>query len=298
MNIYLYFNSWGGSDEQSKYISDSLLQSTLLFKIITISLTNYGGFNPATIPDGETFHKYIISLTDRIVKQIVFDINKILEKHPCADVVLLSHSFGYNLLFECLKNINIKNLLSIILLDPAGKALTLNQLEKDNIVFKRFIQLFKTPLTNDNRYLLWNEYIDTSTEGLFTENEKNTGMCNYIKDCMKNNPLDLSIFGYGGDYFYIEPTMIKYKTHIRILTSTNGIANKNKSYWEAYTNKFYVVSSCGHFLQIYSQNETMNTIYRILQIRNSITPYSNIYNAPLNQENFYYKKTNLNIMMF
>jgi len=41
----------------------------------------------------------------------------------------------------------------------------------------------------------------------------------------------------------------------------------------------------------------MNTIYRILHISNLITPYSSVYNAPLNQEIIYYKKTNLNRMM-
>ena len=114
---------------------------------------------------------------------------------------------------------------------------------------------------------------------------------------MQNNPLDLSIFGYGGDYFYIDPTMLKYKNIIRILTSTNGIAFKNKSYWETYTNKFYVVSNTGHFLQIYSQQATMNIIYKILNIRNSITQYSTIYNAPLNQVTIY-KKNNLKFLLF
>ena len=283
MNIYLYFNSWGGGDEQSKYISDSLLKTTILFKTFTISLTNYGGFNPSTIPSDHTFHTYIVSLTHQIVKQIVFEINNIVKKYPNANIVCLSHSFGYNLLFECLKYLNLKNLKSILLLDPAGKALSLNQLEKDNIVFKNFINLFKTPLTNDNRYMLWNKYIDTSTDGLFTDTEKKTGMYNYIKDCMKNNALDLSIFAYGGDYFYIHPTMLKYKNNIHIITSTNGIAFKNKAYWLKYTKQFYIISKTGHFLHIYSQSKTMDMIYKILRIHDIYTLYNTSYNAPMNK---------------
>ena len=134
------------------------------------------------------------------------------------------------MLYSCLKQLNM-NIHRIILLDPAGKALTKNQLILNSVLFKRFIQIFKSPLNVDTRYLEWDDYISYSTSGLYTTDEKQTGMYRYIRDCMNANPLDLSIWGYAGDFLKIDLTIKKYANKTYLLTTTNGIAYKNKSYW-------------------------------------------------------------------
>jgi hypothetical protein len=258
-----YFSSWGASDEQARYLRDSLPAKFLTF---TVSSLTYGGFDAASIP--EDFHDYVIRITQKIVKQIVAEINALDE------VVFMSHSFGYNLLFECLKHVQV-NVKSIILLDPAGKALTAEALESDKATFGGFIDLCRKG--SETRYAQWATYIDQSTAGLFTRKEKTTGMYRYIKDCMKNNPLDLSVFAYGGDYFDIRRVMRQHRQHIHVLTSTNGVADK--SYWSSRAT-VHVVSRAGHFLHIYSQQKTIAAIGRLLNIRPSLVPYSTQYNAP------------------
>jgi len=282
MYIYLYFNSWGGSDEQTKYVSDSLLSSTLLFKTFTVSITNYGGFDPTAIPDN-SFRSYIIDLTKQLLTQMRKDIQDISRNHPDIPIVCISHSFGYNVLFACLKKLTI-NIHKIILLDPAGKALTKNQLIKDSLSFKKFIQLFKQPLTiNNNRYLEWNTYISDNTDGLYTPQEKNTGMYRYISDCMNANPLDLSILGYGGDYWNIDASIQKYANKTYLLTTTNGIAYKKKSYWVKHipSKHFLVIGDSGHFLHIYNQYNTLWFLCKIIGIKMNFIRYNDEYNAPL-----------------
>jgi pimeloyl-ACP methyl ester carboxylesterase len=282
MFIFLYFNSWGGSDAQTKYISDSLLPYTVLFKTFTVSITDYGGFDPTAIPDDYTFDAYIMYLINQLVTRMIKDIRDISNQYPRIPIVCISHSFGYSMLYSCLKQLNV-NIHRIILLDPAGKALTENQLILNSILFKRFIQLFKSPFIVDNRYLEWDNYISYSTSGLYTTYEKQTGMYRYIRDCMNANPLDLSIWGYAGDFLNIDLTIKKYANKTYLLTTTNGIAYKNKSYWVKHipSSHFLVIGNSGHFLHIYNQYNTLWFICKILTIKMYFVRYTSAYNSPM-----------------
>lgn len=261
----LYFSSWGASDEQARYLRDSF---PVKFKTFTVSSLTYGGFDVARLQ--EDFHDDVIQLTQKIVQQIVAEINAL----PADEFVFMSHSFGYNLLFECLKHVRV-NVTSVILLDPAGKAMTVDALARDKVTYGGFIEMCREGRAT--RYAEWGAYIDQSTEGLFTRKEKTTGMCRYIKDCMKNNPLDLSIFAYGGDYFDLRRVMREYRNRTHVVTSTNGVADK--AYWSSRAT-VAVVSRAGHFLHVFSQRRTVAVLSRLLNLRPTLVPYSTRYNAP------------------
>ena len=129
----------------------------------------------------------------------------------------------------------------------------------------------------------WKAFIHKSTQTLYTEAEKTTGMYRYITDCFNNSPLTLSVFAYGVDFWCLDPIIRKYSDISITLTSTNWLALGNQNYWKSVgISDIQVISNAGHFLQIFSQKQTIEAILRILDIR----PYDFIefgvsYNFPI-----------------
>ena len=71
---------------------------------------------------------------------------------------------------------------------------------------------------------------------------------------------------------------------VYILTSTNGLANNNLEYWKEFgIQNIEIVSDAGHFIQIFSQRQTIDTILNVLNVAKYNYPtYNTIYNSPLN----------------
>lgn len=278
--IFIYFNSWGGSFEQSIYLSKPLEKVSTDFYHFTIQLTSIGGFDGNQIPIDKPvisidFRDSVIKQTLKMLKQIVEFLNMIFVKHKQRDVVFVSHSFGYTLLYTSLyKSLwrnKIHRIKKIILLDPAGQANTSQSLFKDLEIYGNFIkefQKFNNSINiSGNVYLKWKKFIQNSTKELYTSEEKLTGMYQYIRDCFYNSPLTLCVFAYGVDFWNLDNIIKKYSSKSIILTSTNGIAINYIDYWNSLgINKIKVISDAGHFLHIFSQKKTISTILKILHI--------------------------------
>ena len=113
-------------------------------------------------------------------------------------------------------------------------------------------------------------------------------MYKYIIDCDNNSQLDLSIYAYGVEYWnitnIIQQYVKKYPDLVYILTSTNGLANNNLEYWKGFgIQNIEIVSDAGHFIQIFSQRQTIESILNVLNVaKYNYSTYNTIYNSPLN----------------
>lgn len=278
--IIIYFNSWGGSFEQSLYLRKPLEKVTLDFYHFTIQKTSIGGFDGNQIPmdkdvTSEEFRDSVIKQTQQMLKQIVEFLNTIFQKHKNRDIVFLSHSFGYTLLYSSLYKSRWRDefhrIRKIILLDPAGQANSPSSFLKDVETYGNFIKEFQKFNNSMNKsgyvFTKWKHFIQKSTDNLYTPKEKLTGMHQYIRDCFYNSPLTLCVFAYGVDFWYLDNIIKKYSCKSIILTSTNGIAINKKDYWNSLgINDIKVISNSGHFLHIFSQKETIEAILKILDI--------------------------------
>jgi pimeloyl-ACP methyl ester carboxylesterase len=303
--VFLYFNSWGASKDQSLYLSNPLTVISPDFYVFTVQMSNYGGFDANIIPMPNTyasseFRTAMVGLTEQLLTQVVNQVDYIISQHPNQPVVLLSHSFGYTMLFAVLHTSIISkrpNLVPhIILLDPAGKGSSGIEMFQNVEVYRFFTEQFnqfrQAPASDTSAvsvFATWKQFIKNSTQSLFTTPERHTGMYQYILDCANNSQLDLSIYAYGAEFWpiyrIIKEYTSKYPNKIVILTSTNGIAYQNQSYWnELGINQIKTISQAGHFLQIFSQVATINAICEIIK-RPMITfvPYTTTYNAPLTE---------------
>ena len=297
--IFIYFNSWGGSFNQSLYLSSPLTKIASHFYVFTVGLSNLGGFNPNVIPEGcsitsDNFKTMVVDETERLLTQVINFINRIIDTTD-QQIVLMSHSFGYTMLFASLERSHLKDHVSriknIIILDPAGKATN----EKDRLVntqlygtfVKKFAAYTTGRQTDPNVYNQWRQMIERSTLSQFTTSEMLTGMYQYIKDCDNNSQLDLAVYAYGVEYWVINPIIKKYtrliNNKIYLLTTTHGLAYQNMDFWKSLgIVNIEIVSNAGHFLHIFSQPETIDSILNILQVtKYPYITYDTSYNAPL-----------------
>lgn len=109
-------------------------------------------------------------------------------------------------------------------------------------------------------------------------------MYRYIIDGDCNSQLDLSIYAYAINYYPIPQIIKKYSHLINLLTTTNGLAIKNLDYWRGLgITKIDIISKTGHFLHIYSQLETIDKLFTIINKskQNLLTLYGTLYNDPL-----------------
>lgn len=294
--IFIYFNSWGSSFEQSIYLSKPLEKVSTDFYHFTIQHTSIGGFNGNKIPIDKSvtsidFRDSVIKQTLKMLKQIIEFLNVIYIKHKNRDVVFISHSFGYTLLYtglyKSLWSDEIHRIKKIILLDPAGQSNSKLSLFKDLEIYGNFIKEFQkfynSINTSSDVYSKWKKFIYNSTNNLYTTEEKLTGMYQYIRDCFYNSPLTLCVFAYGVDFWDLDNIIKKYSSKSIILTSTNGIAINNIDYWNSLgINKIKVISDAGHFLHIFSQKKTIHAILKILHIHEyTFDIFGLSYNYPL-----------------
>ena len=299
-HIFFYFNSWGGSFQQSMYLKEPLSNISKTFYVFTIDISNIGGFNYHTIPENEilesdVFKKSINTLLGQALIQTITFINEIMYKYPDKKIICMSHSLGYTMLFTALQHSNLNDhmhrLEKIILLDPAGKGMTETESNLNRDVYGTFINKFKnlasTISSNCNPYQEWTALINKSTKPQFTDYELTTGMYQYIIDCDNSSQLDLSIYAFGIESWNINHIIEKLTKQspnlIYLLTTTNGMAYQNINYWNklGITN-VKIVSNAGHFLHIFSQEETINTILRLLKLEPyHFQLYGTSYNAPL-----------------
>ena len=109
-------------------------------------------------------------------------------------------------------------------------------------------------------------------------------MYRYIIDGDCNSQLDLSIYAYAINYYPIPQIIKKYSHLINLLTTTNGLAIKNLDYWKGLgIKKINIISKVGHFLHIYSELQTINKLYQIINKSkpSQLTLYRTLYNDPL-----------------
>ena len=298
--LFLYFNSWGSSYQQSLYLSEPLKEISSNFYVFTIGIDSFGGFDYSQIPlntgiQSDTFRKSFVDLTEKVLTQIINSINSILVKHEGEKVVLMSHSLGYTSLFATLQFSNLSKEIDridrIILLDPAGKGIDKKERLVNTEIYGKFIKkfiLFNSQKTDAIVFSEWKKFINNATKPQFTTNEFKTGMYKYIIDCDNNSQLDLSIYAYGVEYWnitnIIQQYVKKYPDLVYILTSTNGLANNNLEYWKEFgIQNIEIVSDAGHFIQIFSQRQTIESILNVLNVaKYNYSTYNTIYNSPLN----------------
>ena len=298
--LFLYFNSWGSSYQQSLYLSEPLKEISSNFYVFTIGIDSFGGFDYSQIPlntgiQSDTFRKSVVDLTEKVLTQIINSINSILVKHEGEKVVLMSHSLGYTSLFATLQFSNLSKEIDridrIILLDPAGKGIDKKERLVNTEIYGKFIKkfiLFNSQKTDAIVFSEWKKFINNATKPQFTTNEFKTGMYKYIIDCDNNSQLDLSIYAYGVEYWnitnIIQQYVKKYPDLVYILTSTNGLANNNLEYWKEFgIQNIEIVSDAGHFIQIFSQRQTIESILNVLNVaKYNYSTYNTIYNSPLN----------------
>ena len=213
--LFLYFNSWGSSYQQSLYLSEPLKEISSNFYVFTIGIDSFGGFDYSQIPlntgiQSDIFRKSVVDLTEKVLTQIINSINSILVKHEGEKVVLMSHSLGYTSLFATLQFSNLSKEIDridrIILLDPAGKGIDKKERLVNTEIYGKFIKkfiLFNSQKTDAIVFSEWKKFINNATKPQFTTNEFKTGMYKYIIDCDNNSQLDLSIYAYGVEYWNI-----------------------------------------------------------------------------------------------
>ena len=298
--LFIYFNSWGSSYQQSLYLSEPLKEISSNFYVFTIGIDSFGGFDYSQIPlntgiQSDIFRKSVVDLTEKVLTQIINSINSILVKHEGEKVVLMSHSLGYTSLFATLQFSNLSKEIDridrIILLDPAGKGIDKKERLVNTEIYGKFIKkfiLFNSQKTDAIVFSEWKKFINNATKPQFTTNEFKTGMYKYIIDCDNNSQLDLSIYAYGVEYWnitnIIQQYVKKYPDLVYILTSTNGLANNNLEYWKEFgIQNIEIVSDAGHFIQIFSQRQTIESILNVLNVaKYNYSTYNTIYNSPLN----------------